>query len=105
MIFDNNHPLNSRQRQLVIATSFCLALSTLAVALRLIARRKFGIKLWWDDYICVLALVGATKKLKLSGLHAFRADDSSDLLVLSQHTYPRWYADQHAYPSQDRSCS
>lgn len=58
MIFDSKLPYNDRQNQLIVVTSFCLIVSTIAVVLRLIARRQFSIKLWWDDYICIVALVG-----------------------------------------------
>ena len=57
MIFTEKKDYNRHQVQLIYVTSFCLISSTLAVGLRLLARRKFGIKLWWDDYIAVLALV------------------------------------------------
>ncbi|MCJ1265139.1 hypothetical protein MMC22_005014 [Lobaria immixta] len=57
MIFTKKKDYNSHQVQLIYVTSFCLISSTLAVGLRLLARRKFGIKLWWDDYIAVLALI------------------------------------------------
>lgn len=50
-------PYTGRQRQIIGVCSFCLVISTAAVALRLTARRQFGIKLWWDDYITVVALV------------------------------------------------
>lgn len=58
MIFTKQKNYNSHQVQLIYVTSFCLISSTLAVSFRLLARRKFGIKLWWDDYIAILALVG-----------------------------------------------
>lgn len=57
MIFTKHDGYNSHQVQLIYVTSFCLISSTFAIALRILARRQFGIKLWWDDYIAVLALV------------------------------------------------
>ena len=47
----------SRQNLLLGVTSAGLAISTLAVSLRLIARRYLHVKLWWDDYLAVLTLV------------------------------------------------
>lgn len=47
----------SRQNLLLGVTSAGIAVSTLAVALRLIARRYLHVKLWWDDYLAVLTLV------------------------------------------------
>lgn len=54
----NDHPYNSRQHNLVAVTTFCIIIATIAVALRLLARRQFHVKLWWDDYVAVIALVG-----------------------------------------------
>lgn len=50
----------ARQKQLLGVCIFCLIISTLAVILRLLTRRLFDAKLWWDDYIVVLALVFAS---------------------------------------------
>jgi hypothetical protein len=50
-------PHTERQTSLIAVTSFCIIISTFAVILRLLARRQFHIKLWWDDYIAVIALV------------------------------------------------
>lgn len=47
----------SRQHLLLGVTGCGLVLSTLAVSLRLIARRYLHVKLWWDDYLAVLAMV------------------------------------------------
>lgn len=47
----------SRQNLLLGVTSVGLAVSTLAVSLRLFARRYLHVKLWWDDYLAVLTLV------------------------------------------------
>lgn len=47
----------SRQHLLLGVTGCGLVLSTLAVSLRLLARRHLHIKLWWDDYLAVLAMV------------------------------------------------
>lgn len=63
MIFKNTTDYNDHQIQLIAVTSFCLISSTLAVILRLIARRQFAIKLWWDDYACIVALAGLKKLL------------------------------------------
>ena len=38
-----------------------MVLATIVVAVRLAARRSSAAKLWWDDYLIVLALVGMTK--------------------------------------------
>lgn len=57
MNFTKQKGYNTHQVQLIYVTSFCLISSTFAVGLRLLARRQFGIKLWWDDYIAVIALV------------------------------------------------
>ena len=46
-----------RQIQLISVTSTCLVVSTVAVALRLLVRRKTAAALWWDDYFAILALV------------------------------------------------
>lgn len=55
---NNDHPFNDRQRNLIAVTTFCIIISTVAVALRLLARRTFNVNLWWDDYVAVIALVG-----------------------------------------------
>ena len=47
----------SRQHLLLGVTGCGLVLSTLAVSLRLIARRYLHVKLWWDDYLAVLTMV------------------------------------------------
>lgn len=54
-------PYTARQQQLLAVTSFCLVVSTIAVAFRLVARHQFGVKLWWDDYMCMIALVNITR--------------------------------------------
>lgn len=60
---DNDLPYNTRQRYLVAVTAFCITIATIAVALRLIARRQFHVNLWWDDYVAVIALVGVASTL------------------------------------------
>lgn len=53
-----DQPYTLRQQQLIAVSSFCIVISTIAVGLRLAARHQFRIKLWWDDYMCIVALVG-----------------------------------------------
>ncbi|MCJ1462477.1 hypothetical protein MMC07_001079 [Pseudocyphellaria aurata] len=48
---------NERQRELVGVAIFGLIVSTLAVGLRITARRRLKIAIWWDDYLAILALV------------------------------------------------
>lgn len=55
---NNDYPFNTRQKNLIAVTAFCIIISTIAVALRLLARRQFHVNLWWDDYVAVIALVG-----------------------------------------------
>lgn len=50
-------PYSSRQWSIVLVTSFLLAFSTLAVALRLYARRLTAAVLYLDDKIIIVALV------------------------------------------------
>ena len=54
--------LNNRQVQLLAVTSTCLALSTVAVTLRLFARWSSAAKFWWDDWVAVLALVRLSRR-------------------------------------------
>lgn len=54
-------PYTNRQQQLLAITSFCLIISTIAVGFRLVARHQFGVKLWWDDYMCIVALVNTNR--------------------------------------------
>ena len=37
-----------------------IVLSTIAVIFRLISRRIAHVKLWWDDYLTIIALVGTS---------------------------------------------
>ena len=53
-----SHPgYNKRQKELIIVASVSIVVQTVVVVLRIISRRLFRVKLWWDDYLCVLALV------------------------------------------------
>ena len=51
--------LENRQVQLIAVTSTCLALSTIAVILRLLVRWSSSATFWWDDWVAVLALVSS----------------------------------------------
>ncbi len=51
----------NRQVQLIAVTSTCLALSTVAVILRLLVRSSSSATFWWDDWVAVLALVSSFK--------------------------------------------
>lgn len=48
---------DNRQVQLIAVTSICLALSTVAVVLRLLVRWSSAARFWWDDLVVILALV------------------------------------------------
>jgi hypothetical protein len=48
---------NRQQWGLILVPSGCIVVSTIAVALRFLTRRIFRAKLWWDDYLCLAALV------------------------------------------------
>lgn len=48
---------NVQQRDLLGVASFGLFLSTLAVGLRVVARRRLSVALWWDDYLAISALL------------------------------------------------
>ena len=47
----------NKQPQMVIASSVFIALSTIAVILRIWSRRIQALRLGWDDYLIVLSLV------------------------------------------------
>lgn len=53
----NGGHYNRRQQNVLGVVCFGMVVSTLAVGLRLLARRYLHVKLWWDDYLAVLALV------------------------------------------------
>ena len=48
----------------IVTAFFTLALS--AVTLRLVSRRISSVKLWWDDWILLVATVRSSALLKLS---------------------------------------
>lgn len=50
-------PYNSRQWSIIAVTSVLIALSTLAVGLRLYARYTTGGRIHWDDICIVVSLV------------------------------------------------
>lgn len=50
-------PYNVRQRDLIGVSAFGLFISTVAVGLRMLARQRLRVALWWDDYLAILALV------------------------------------------------
>ena len=52
--------LGERQRILLAFTVVMLVLAFTLVALRLLARIKYGPGLWWDDYFILVALVSLT---------------------------------------------
>lgn len=53
---------NVRQRELIGVSAFGLFISTTAVSLRMLARRRLRVALWWDDYLAILALVRIIKR-------------------------------------------
>lgn len=53
---------NERQRELVGVAIFGLIISTLAVGLRITARRRLRVALWWDDYLAIFALVSTMER-------------------------------------------
>ncbi|KAJ5360989.1 hypothetical protein N7541_001833 [Penicillium brevicompactum] len=53
---DFEHPNQALRRSITIALCFAFILSTLAVALRLVARKMTGSKLFLDDYLILIAL-------------------------------------------------
>ena len=48
---------DNRAPDLVVSTTVCLSLACVAVSLRLIARRLSKAKVWFDDYMIIVALV------------------------------------------------
>ena len=54
---DFEHPNQNLRRSIIITLYFAFILSTTAVALRLLARRMNGTRLYLDDYLILLALV------------------------------------------------
>ena len=57
----------SSQVQIYTVTAILLAIATVGVALRLLARRISSARFWWDDYTIIVALVISTP----SGLALF----------------------------------
>ncbi|KAJ5964245.1 uncharacterized protein N7479_004121 [Penicillium vulpinum] len=53
---DFEHPNQKLRRSMVIALVFAYTLSTLSVALRILARKMTGSKLFMDDYLIMMAL-------------------------------------------------
>lgn len=53
---DFEHPNEGLRRSITIALVFAFTLSTLAVALRILARKMTGSKLLLDDYLILVAL-------------------------------------------------
>ena len=50
--------LNSSKAPLILGTSTCLmVVSVVAVALRFLSRKLSGAGFWWDDWMCMIALV------------------------------------------------
>ncbi|PWY69041.1 integral membrane protein [Aspergillus sclerotioniger CBS 115572] len=54
---DFEHPNQNLRRSVIIALYFAFILSTVAVALRLLARKITGSKLYLDDYLIIIALL------------------------------------------------
>ncbi|GAB1190907.1 hypothetical protein APSETT444_000073 [Aspergillus pseudonomiae] len=54
---DFEHPNQNLRRSIIITLYFAFILSTTAVALRLLARRMNGTRLYLDDYLILLALL------------------------------------------------
>lgn len=54
---DFEHPNPALRRTMAIALVFAFTLSTLAVGLRILARRISGQRLFLDDYLIIVALV------------------------------------------------
>ena len=54
---DFDHPNEELRRSVKIALVFAFTLSTVAVALRILARKITGSKLFLDDYLILIALV------------------------------------------------
>ncbi|PYH42263.1 putative integral membrane protein Pth11-like [Aspergillus saccharolyticus JOP 1030-1] len=54
---DFDHPNQQLRRSVIIALPFAFALSTIAVVLRLVARRITGTRLYLDDYLILVALL------------------------------------------------
>ena len=47
----------SRSQSLIVVSSVLAVLASIAVALRFLARRLKGLRIWVDDYLIVIALV------------------------------------------------
>ncbi|RAL15812.1 putative integral membrane protein Pth11-like [Aspergillus homomorphus CBS 101889] len=54
---DFDHPNQQLRRSIIIALPFAFVLSTVAVVLRLLARRINGTRLYLDDYLIIVALL------------------------------------------------
>jgi hypothetical protein len=52
------------QAHLIVVCIF-VAIAVITVFLRVLVRIRKGAKLWWDDWLCLIALVSSS-----SGLHA-----------------------------------
>ena len=59
--------LNVRQVLLISVSAVCLGLSTVVVVLRFVVRQISAARLWWDDWIAMLALVCLTGLLPHGG--------------------------------------
>lgn len=53
---DFEHPNQEFRRSMIIALVFAYTLSTLAVVLRILARKVTGSRLFMDDYLIMVAL-------------------------------------------------
>ena len=88
----NDHPYNPRQKNLVAVTTFCIVIATIAVALRLLARRQLNVNLWWDDYVAVIALVGLPSLF--AGLLRRRTNEAIRFSLISLIYSPSWAFEQ-----------
>lgn len=61
----NANGLTDRQSSLVIVAVVCIVAPTIAVSLQLLSRRLCHVKLWWDDYFAVAAMVGESHRTSM----------------------------------------
>lgn len=55
--YETAHIKDNRGPDMVVSTVICISLACIAVLLRLIARRLSKAKIWFDDYMIIVALV------------------------------------------------
>lgn len=87
---DFEHPNPGLRRSITIALVFAFTLSTLSVGLRVLARRISGQRLFLDDWLIIVALVGlffSDCELPTNRNHSFSnmdAPSASPLVSLSR---------------------